>query len=223
MCAMALDTAQAGWERCKDSQTSVGKAPSQQIDWAIKNCRVETPKVLIKNQMVCLWCVLVPCVRTLNSTDQVLRVGPVLLTAFVWLELATRAVLSPRRRGQSRPNIHPLTIAHTDAQRPQLRVYLTWGLKTYEYAKGGRRRGTDNKDAALRPVFDPKFDFYNPQTQTDMLTLCEQIANDRELSQNHVCSFLGSCGRECAVCACQQYITLDFPLRRGKAWLRASS
>lgn len=63
-------------------------------------------------------------------------------------------------------------------------MYLTWGLKGYTTAGG--RSADDEK--SLLPVFDPEFDFYNPSTQMDMLTVCNYIRNNRELAQDHVCS-----------------------------------
>lgn len=71
----------------------------------------------------------------------------------------------------------------------QLRIYLTWGLKG-SYIPDGRSQDEKN----LAPIFDPEFDFYNPDTQMDMLSLCNSISADRELSQDHVC--LGAEQRE---------------------------
>lgn len=72
---------------------------------------------------------------------------------------------------------------HSDVQLikdQMLRVYLTWGLQGYTYAEGKSR---DEK--SLLPVFDDRFDFYDPNTQLDMLSVCNYLRQSREFSQDH--------------------------------------
>jgi hypothetical protein len=73
---------------------------------------------------------------------------------------------------------------HSDVQLikdQMLRVYLTWGLTGYTYAKDKGSR--DEK--SLLPVFDDRFDFYDPNTQLDMLSVCNYLRQNREFSQDH--------------------------------------
>jgi hypothetical protein len=74
---------------------------------------------------------------------------------------------------------------HSDVQLikdQMLRVYLTWGLKGYEYASDKPK-----EEKNLVPVFDDRFDFYDPNTQLDMLSVCNYLRQNRQFSQDHVC------------------------------------
>lgn len=53
-CAMALDTNQAAWRACVNTQTTVPQATAEKVTWAITNCKVESQKTLVKDSMVCV-------------------------------------------------------------------------------------------------------------------------------------------------------------------------